>query len=316
MPAPQLAVLKRRVWFEMSPGARSRGLQVLVGALWIALSAACSHDLDKLRAKRGSGGSAAPDASAPSAGAAGGVTDVLAACQPCKPPTGLAELVTPIACCTSSKDPQCGVSFGTSRCFFRNAPGLPDGSCPDLMSAGIKFSGCCGFDLQCGVKLDALALGCMARQDVPALLGGPLAPRSCVPKCSSDKACAEAVDVSICAEDASHVADARFCAYSCKSDRDCAAVAGTVCAVQQNMTERRIDAVCRKPFGTGLLGDPCSSTNDCAHGLCFTSLSYCSQLCRTDLDCEGTGSQCKPSSIPLPPPAVGTQPFNVCVAKK
>ena len=312
MPAAVLAVPRLRVP-KLALGC-GRGLPVIIACA--GLVGACSHDLDRLRAKRGAP-DAAVDAAAPTSGSGGG-RDVLAACRPCQPPTGLSELVTPLACCTSGEEPQCGVSFGANRCLYRNSPGLPDAMCPDLTRAGIHFSGCCRFDLQCGVSLDDLDLGCLSRADVPALLGGPLAPRACVPKCDGDEACTTALDVSICVEDGSHRADSRFCAYSCKSDRDCAAVPDTVCAIQPNHTDQRIDAVCRKPFGPGQLGDECASTDDCAHGVCLNAVGspYCSQLCQSDLECAGTGSQCKQSTIPVPPPGVGTQTFSVCVARK
>jgi hypothetical protein len=302
----------------LAAGTQRRGARLR--ALWLCVLAgsACSHDLEKLRGRQAAGGGAAPDAAASSAGAAG-AADTLASCQPCEAPTGLSELVTPAACCTGTKDAQCGVSLSAgSRCFARNSPGLPDATCPDLMRGGARFAGCCRFDEQCGVSVDALDLGCVARDEVPALLGGPLAARGCAPKCDGDRACLTLLDVAVCVEDATHRPEARYCGYACKSDKDCAALPGTVCAIQPNRTDQRIDAVCRKAFGPGLLGDACVTTDDCAHGVCLDApgTRYCSQLCRTDLDCEGVGTQCKTSTIPVPAPGVGTQPFNICVAKK
>jgi hypothetical protein len=300
--------------------AGARGRRARLRALWLCVLAgsACSHDLAKLRGRQAAAGSDAPDAAVLIAGA-GGAADNLASCQPCEPANGLSELVTPEACCTGAKDAQCGVSLSAAgRCFARNSPGLSDTTCPDLMRAGARFAGCCRFDEQCGVSVDALGLGCLARDEVPVLLGGPLAARACVPTCDGDRACATLLDVSVCVEDATHRPEARYCGYSCKSDKDCAALPGTVCGIQQNKTDQRIDAVCRKAFGPGLLGDACVTTTDCAHGVCLDApgARYCSQLCRTDLDCEGIGTQCKISTIQLPAPGAGTQPFNICVAKK
>jgi hypothetical protein len=285
--------------------------------LWLLACGACKHDLDKLRAPHAeTGGQAAPN-QPEVAGSDTPLVDRLASCRPCRPPTGLSELVLPAACCTGVNDSQCGVAFGASDCFARHAPGLPDTSCPDATTrSGLKFAGCCRFDEQCGVSLDELELGCLPRDSVPPALGGPLVPVACVPKCDSDQACRPLTDLARCVEDATHRKESRVCAFSCSTDKDCAALPGTVCAIQQNKTELRVDAVCRKPFGTGLLGDACSTTNDCAHGVCLQAGSaYCSELCRTDLECRATGSQCKTSMIPLPAPASGTQAFNVCVAK-
>ena len=320
MPALRLAVSDIAASARFSPqGRHCRSFLLLIACvLWNV--AGCVHDIEKLRAERSdvaAGSSSKPGPQAGTAAGSGGRgNDLLAACQPCQPPSGLSELVTPIACCTTSKVPQCGVSFGGDRCFVRHAPGLPESSCPELMRAGIKFNGCCGFDLQCGITLDALELGCMSREAVPVLLGGPLAPRSCVPKCSKDEDCSSVIDVSICVEDASHRAENRICAQSCRSDRDCAAVSDTVCAIQQNKTELRIDSVCRKAIGTGKFGDPCTSPEDCIHGVCLAQVGYCSELCRTDLECAGAGSQCKPSMIPVPQPGTAVQTFNICVLKK
>jgi hypothetical protein len=282
---------------------------------WFLACAACRHDLAELRGPHlESGGQAAPEQPDPAGSES--ALDKLASCRPCRPPTGLSDLVLPAACCTGVNDSQCGVAFGASQCFARHSAGLPDTTCPDLMRAGLKFAGCCRFDQQCGVSLEELELGCLTRDAVPPALGGPLAPRACVPKCDSDQACRPLTDLARCVEDATHRKETRFCADSCNTDKDCTSLPGTVCAIQQNRTDLRIDAVCRKPFGTGLLGDPCTTTNDCAHGVCLqASSAYCSELCRTDLECAATGSQCKTAMIPLPAPASGTQSFNVCVAK-
>jgi hypothetical protein len=299
---------------------RSRWLRpTLLLVVSMLCGVACKHDLAALRDERSATGTPAAGQSSGQAGSGAG-SDALASCRPCDAPSAVSsELITPEACCTGPKSAQCGVSLGggANRCYPRQAPGLLDTSCPDLTRLGTKYAGCCRFDETCGVNIGGFELGCVGREDVPVLLGGPLTQRACLPKCDSDRTCSALVDVTVCVEDASHRADARFCGYACKNDKDCNGLPGRVCALQQNTTELRIDAVCRKPLGVGVFGDPCASPDDCVHAVCLgASQRYCSQLCRTDLDCETAGSQCKTSTVPLPAPAVGTQAFNVCVAKK
>lgn len=298
--------------------------RLALGALLSVLSA-CHHDIHALQKDLGSAGSVSifdAGQSQTDSGTSQPKMDAgaLSSCAPCsEPPMVSGSAVMGHACCAGTHGSVCGAAFATGqRCYERDVPGSVDTLCPDAKHAGKTFAGCCRADAQCGVTIDVLGLGCMARADVPPVLGGPLAARACVPLCKSDTDCMAFSDAYICTESAKD--KTRFCALSCQRDKDCAGQAGTVCAIQNNIAENRVDAYCRKPFGQGAQGDPCSKPEDCMHGTCAVdrtvtpSRQFCTQLCGGDLDCIGGNTMCQTTSIPLPDGS-GSQAFRICLAQ-
>lgn len=297
----------------------------LLLALAAGLLAACTHDLDALQknlgASGGTGGSGDQDGSVAlrdtGVADAGGDAGELDTCAPCDPPEPLGSgSITPTSCCTGRNGSECGLRFPSGvRCHAREAPGMAGAGCPDITRDGTTFPGCCRVEGQCGITIGGF--GCVARTDVPALLGGPLSPRACVVPCAGDATCQAFSGDFVCVEDASHEASARGCARSCQRDKDCAPVEGTVCAIQNNLTDNRVDAFCRKPFGPGEQDDTCQQADDCAHGTCVSDNRatpprlFCTQLCAVDLDCPGSDDTCIDSSIPVPD-GTDTQPFSIC----
>ncbi len=322
---------------------RSHLTQALLVCTLLALG--CSHDLAALKRGKGGSGSGESGTSAAGAGGAGGASGTSAAgaggagsggqsstdggpagtggaldsCQPCVAAALDAGSAVPLEpCCTGTRKAVCGVSFDRGlRCYERNVPGSTDTTCPEVTRGGTVLAGCCRVDSQCGV--DIVGLGCVARADVPAALGGPLTPRSCLPVCKDDAYCQKFSDAYLCAQNPAD--GARFCALSCQHDPNCAGTAGNVCVLQNNTLANRVDAICRKPIGTGAQNDPCASPNDCIHGACATDKkavpprNFCTQLCGSDADCVGTFNACLQSSIPVPDKTT-SQLVRICLNTK
>jgi hypothetical protein len=284
----------------------------------------CQHDLDKLRQGAGAAGSAGSislrndagpgaDAALPQTGSTS-----LASCEPCSAPPAVAgSSLTGHACCAGATKKVCGSAFDTGQhCYPRAVPGSTDTLCPDAKHGTKTFAGCCRADSECGITVDELGLGCVARADVPPILGGPLVARACVPHCKADADCQAFSDAYICAE--SDKDKSRFCALGCQRDQDCAAHSGTVCAIQSNTAQNRIDLFCRKPIGAGMQNDACSKPDDCARGACAVDRSvtparqFCTALCGGDLDCIGGHEFCRATNIPLPD-GTGHQPVSICL---
>jgi hypothetical protein len=291
--------------------------------LGLACLVACSHDLDALQSGgAGADGGGGADASVAlrdggnDAATPEGDAGETLACAPCEDPEPLAGgAITPEACCTGQNRRECGARVGQGQCVARDIPGVESRDCPELTRAGVTFSGCCRADAQCGVNVGAF--GCIARGDLPALLGGPLASRPCSVPCDGDAACQDLSGDLVCVEDDSHTAASRTCARGCTRDKECESLPGTVCAIQNNLTDNRVDSFCRAPFGPGELNDACSVADDCARGTCVADSRvspprrFCTQLCAIDLDCTGADDSCIETTIALPDMS-GTQSFEIC----
>lgn len=301
----------------MATRTEARAFAHVLGLL-LLLPTACSHDLDALQASgTGTAGSSVElrdggtDSQTMDSDAGG-----LAACAPCVAPEPLASgTIVPASCCTGQNRRECGARIGQGQCVTLDSPGVETTSCPELTRAGTTFSGCCRADAQCGVMVGPF--GCVARPDVPLLLGGPLTARACSVGCTGDADCRALADDLICIEDETHTAGARSCARGCTRDKDCDGLTGTVCAIQNNITDNRLDLFCGEPFGPGELNDDCTRAEDCARGTCVADnrfsppRRFCTQLCSVDLDCPGTNDDCIGTTIPLPD-MTDTQSLEIC----
>lgn len=146
-------------------------LRVLLLAL-VVVAGACakSHDvaLDGGESGEGGAGSGAVGGDAGTggmggdAGTGGAPMCVVSECEAA--PT----LPFPIpidTCCTA--DDECGLSVSLvgPDCMPRNAPGVPDSSCPSQSMGPVTFPGCCTPDGVCGVQDSFIGLGCISLGD-------------------------------------------------------------------------------------------------------------------------------------------------------
>ena len=279
-----------------------------LGCLVLAWVAACSHaeDLDRIRTEIESAraGASGTGTAGQAAGAgAGGDVSPGPACAPCpdlpEPPALADGAVEFSLCCTGNRDLVCGLRINDgARCFPRDAPGLEGVGCPDVTRLGRRLAGCCRPEGQCGVALGDFDLGCIARQDLPPLLGAPLEPVACEIPCGGDADCAPLGGGLICTEVEEAV---RRCVRSCDRDGDCAQ--GEVCGLRNNLIDDRVDVYCQPPIGAQPVDQFCSAAAQCTHGVCARTSDnrqFCSRPCRTTTDCFESKPACIPSPIPNP----------------
>ncbi len=86
------------------------------------------------------------------------------------------------ACCTATM--KCGQYNTSMKCLEKNAPGVPDTSCPTINvtipNLGMfPQAGCCTPAKKCGGNFTAVEYGCVAREDVDMGMGGPLTALAC-----------------------------------------------------------------------------------------------------------------------------------------
>jgi hypothetical protein len=190
-------------------------------------------------------------------------------------------------------------------------PGHPDAACAAASSGDMRLEGCCRPDGRCGLAGSALGLGCVAKDELPASLGGSSEPVYCTYECEADTDCNEVLPGLRCVENAAR--DGRYCASECERNQDCARK-GEVCAFANDVGMDRVLAICREPVGDAEPGDFCSAATDCVHGVCLrvgTAPAYCSQLCKNRPDCPTESSGCIRSNIPSPV-TERLQPFSIC----
>ncbi len=316
-------------------------MRTLLASLVVTLSAlfllACSHDLEALKTPSGAGGSgnAGQGAGGNGSGGTGGTSGGKAgqggssgsggaagagdpnACKPCAtPPSILAGAVKPTSCCTGSHNSDCGEQFPTvDMCYPLAVPGnTGDPVCLEHTHGNLTFPGCCRPDGQCGIVVDQLHLGCVVRQEVPIAIGGPLKAHVCDPTCATDADCMAFNDELICTQDTT---GPRSCERFCQRDKDCSDLSGRVCAIQNNVTDNRVDTLCRRPFGTGNAGDTCKVPSDCIHGTCLPAKApatgnVCTELCGSDTDCSLSTATCVTGTIITPNPPHDKQTIRFC----
>ncbi|MBA2664922.1 MAG: hypothetical protein H0U74_21720 [Bradymonadaceae bacterium] len=87
--------------------------------------------------------------------------------------------------------------------------------------------------------------------------------------------------------------DLGLCIATCTNNAGCDA--GQSCNVNGNDRTNDIDYVCLQNVGTDLLGADCSTTNNCAGGLCLTSTlhTYNGTACTTNANCPASHSSCQ-----------------------
>jgi len=321
--------------------AASRAPLALSLALWsMATSAACSHDLDALKAERdqaglrggsggsrggssGKGGSSAGTGSSSNAdgGTAGSGPDAVAdgggpgpaTCEPCPALTTAAMNLNLRNCCRGTASDECGLTFGEgSVCLPRMVPEQDAAVCPELTMGPLTLAGCCRPDSRCGVAADQVGLGCVARDEIlPALGLASPAPIACAFTCMVDADCGGSDSGRVCAESLDH--NDRVCEKACKRDRDCPR--GKICGLSNDIARDRVLAICRDPVGDVQPGSFCSAANDCVHGVCSRLPGmdpFCTQLCVNGPDCPATAARCGDSMIPTPS-MQNTNDFKICL---
>jgi hypothetical protein len=173
------------------------------------------------------------------------------------------------------------------------------------------LAGCCRPDGQCGLASDTLGLGCVARGDIPAALGGPLETMACAFGCDEDAECTGGGDNTVCAPPPS--GEGRICVRRCERDQDCPGA--LVCGLQNDFRDNEVVAYCQRAIGGGVPFDFCSDAGDCAHGACVqfegASEPVCTQLCRNAGDCSS--NDCIDSRI-FRPDQMGMQQFRICLS--
>jgi hypothetical protein len=303
---------------------------MLRGALLVLLlcAAGCKHDLDKLRRAsddglrdggRGgdsgaSGREAPPDAGGES-GSDGGRVPVSDACEPCPEPSEQATRLGLRSCCRGLAEAECGLTFGGGNvCLPRDIPGQTDAACSGTTANGMRLEGCCRPDGRCGLLADATGLGCVAREQVlPGAGDESVEPIACRYECDADEDCNLLSGGFVCAE---HPLDGvRFCADECLRDQDCPEDLGLVCAFANDFGMDRVLAICRPAVGSVEPGEQCSRAEDCVHGVCLRVASgdpYCSQLCRSGVDCPADQRMCSGSNISRPSATGDALRFTIC----
>jgi hypothetical protein len=291
---------------------------------------ACKHDLDALQSevgqtaplrdggvpkggRNGGGiGSAGSAGRASAAGTGGSAEPAPSACEPCERLSAPATQLGLRSCCRGATNAECGLTFrdGTL-CLPRAVAGQPDTECGSANSGDMKLEGCCRPDGRCGVAATVFGLGCVARDELPANLGGATQSKACTYECEVDADCNMGLSGLRCVENADR--DGRYCAVECERNQDCKQL-GHVCALTNDVGMDRVLAVCRPPVGSAAPGEFCSAATDCVNGVCLAiqgQTPYCSQLCRNKPDCPAGSAACFQSNIQSPV-TQRPQPFSIC----
>jgi Stigma-specific protein, Stig1 len=93
----------------------------------------------------------------------------------------LAHAGSSVPCCTTKV--LCGQSDTGEQCLPNDSVGASDMTCPALVAtlsgAYGPFGGCCTHGGVCGADLSVFGYGCVSREELPTVVGGALARRSC-----------------------------------------------------------------------------------------------------------------------------------------
>lgn len=316
-----------------------RTVSQILCALLLGLCA-CKHDIDALKAERGtagttggsggragSGGSSgtggSSGADAGDAGGTGGSGGSGGMCGPCDMPDardggvdgGLDGGLTLEACCRGPRE--CGLKFpNRDLCLPRDAEGKKDSACPSSEGpGGGTLEGCCRTDARCGIYAEESGLGCVARDQV----NETEEPIFCDYECDADTDCGPEAASLVCAEQSD---ESRKCVVECTADRDCFGPQG--CALSNDLRDNRVIAVCKASLPTAVEpGEVCNDTQVlCRSRICIkdapgAAQGTCSEFCTKDDDCSGGLPNCEVQTIsgPLDPGDGGMRPvfqFRVC----
>ena len=172
---------------------------------------------------------------------------------------------------------------------------------------------------RCGTETGSLPLFAVCSEPSDCQSGVCDGSKHCTMACETAADCTAAVGANgICTElvvtdGGTQVHRIGVCDLGCERTADCAATGG-VCTTVSNYTYNRHDLVCRPPFtGQGVIGASCSSANDCVSRMCV-SLSgqpRCSELCKTDGDCQSPLTHCGTAEMALPGGG-GTMTVKIC----
>jgi hypothetical protein len=159
-----------------------------------------------------------------------------------------------------------------------------------------------------------LGLGCVAREDVPAIIAPNAEPVSCQAPCEQDVDCEGLPDVATLCVPHRQRPDDRYCAMQCQRDGACAE--GLVCALSPDVARDRLSAFCQLPYGDRDPNEVCTAANQCIHGVCLQlegePAANCSQFCETNADCPADRRFCVTSSIARPSGSGTAIDFKVC----
>jgi hypothetical protein len=84
-----------------------------------------------------------------------------------------------------------------------------------------------------------------------------------------------------------------LCMSSCTHNGSCSA--GNICTYHINDRTNQVDYLCHQPYGTGTIGQPCNTWEDCATGVCLemSLQTYIERSCTTDADCTADFPSCQ-----------------------
>lgn len=303
----------------------------VAGAVLVA-ALGCQHDLTALQTDlddngpslrkdagaSGSSGSSGAGGSGGSHDGSGGSNLPSTSGDPClkscDEPSTAAKTAGLVSCCYGIRKDKCGLNFGMDKvCLPLSAPGRPDDTCPAAHKGLMQAAGCCRPDARCGFQADAFGLGCVAREDVPmSLLGAAITPIACAFPCQEDAQCSVAGSTYKCGPNPTTDGPPHICVQTCERDADCPR--DQVCALTNDKTENRVLAFCQSQLTDKAPGEPCSSADECAQGVCLMNATVCTQLCKFQSDCPSERPVCY--KAPIERPDGGTaQQFGACLPK-